>query len=234
MRLEGKIFSDGRIEIGPPDDTEAIIVGIVTVLIIVFCAWFGLYTIPDHGGSFTSYVFSNYIFYVCFALIILLNTLLFLVDVSIMDTGIIEAIIVFFVYMVLGCTAYDALGEWEAMSGILETVCSFFGLIWMSLFFCIISSLVCVGIAALICMLVDLCIEKSVMENKTIKKKEQKVGDYILSHTDKYGIFNPIYGDAWKCSFCKEWVSMSYVYCDKCTKQRLSNDIVRISNKQKK
>jgi len=74
MRLEGKIFSDGHIEIGPPDDSEAIIVGIVIVCILIFCAWFGLYTIQDHGGSFIQYVYSNYLFYVCISIIILLNS----------------------------------------------------------------------------------------------------------------------------------------------------------------
>ena len=77
MRLEGEIFSDGHIEIGPPDDSGAVIAGIVTVLIIIFCAWFGLYTIPDHGGSFIQCVFSNYLFYVCITIAILLNILLF-------------------------------------------------------------------------------------------------------------------------------------------------------------
>ena len=235
MRLEGKIFSDGHIEIGPPDDSEAIIVAIVTVLIIIFCAWFGLYTIPDHGGSFTQYVFFNYSFYVCMAIIIVLNTLLFFADVSVMDTGVTEAIIGFFVYMILGCKAYSAFGEWDAMSGLLETVCSFFGLIWMSLFFCVVSALVCVGVAAMVCSLADLSTKKNPTEIKSARKtSSQTVENYIRSHTNKFGKFYPAYGDIWRCSFCKEWTSMSRQYCDKCTQRRLCNDIVKCFNDKKK
>ena len=235
MRLEGKIFSDGHIEIGPPDDSEAIFAAIVTVLIIIFCAWFGLYTIPDHGGSFTQYVFVNYIFYVCIAIITVLNTLLFFADASVKDIGIIEAIIGFFVYMVMGCKAYSAYGEWDAMSGLLEKVCSFFGLIWMSLFFCIVSVLVCVGVAAMICSLADLSAKKNSTGKKSARKtSSQTVQDYIQSHTNEFGKFYPSYKDVWKCSFCKEWTSMSQQYCDKCTQKRLYSDTVKCSDDEKK
>lgn len=235
MRFEGKIFSDGHIEIGPPDDSGTIVAAIVAVLIIIFCAWFGLYTIPDHGGSFIQYVFSNYVFYACIAIVILLNTSLFFVDVSVMDTGIIEAIISFFVYMVMGCKAYSAYGEWDAMSGLLEAVCSVFGLIWMSLFFSFFSALVCVGVAAIVCGLAGLSTKKNPMRIKTARKiSGQTVQDYIQSHTNEVGKFYPAYKDVWRCSLCKEWTSMSRQYCAKCMQKRLYSDTVKYFDNQKK
>lgn len=228
MKLEGKFYSDGKfiVEIDPDDDL--IIMKIIFVISIVFFSVFGLVTITDYGLSFLQYIFLNYLFYVFVVCIMVFNTILFLNDISIIDTGIIEAIIGFCIYMYLGCKAYSVYGEWASMDFWMVSVCAFFGLIWMSLFFGIVSAAVCVGTAVLFCVTAEL-IEKRAPEIK-MKAPKQIVRDFLQLHAGKYDDYNA----AWKCSFCGEWVSMYYRYCDKCTRKRRDDDMVKSSDNKKK
>lgn len=226
MRIVGIVVDD--------DDGGLIITTIVAVLILIFCAFFGLYTIPEYGGGFLRYVFLNYLFYVFIAIIIILNTVLFLSEVSVSDVAITESVVGFIVYMVLGCKAYSAFGAWDEMSSFLETVLSFFGLIWMSLFFCLASTALCMGVAVAVCCFVDFRVKKNSPRIQTQRKaSKQTVKDYIASHTSESGKFNPEYGDTWKCSLCKEWTSMSQPYCSKCTQRRSYTDAVKCAGNKK-
>lgn len=157
MKIEGKIFSDGRIKFElVPSTTEGIGAICFAALAIIFFGWFGLQTIPIYGGDFCEYIFFNHIFYICIGIIIIINAMLFYHDISVTDTAIIESVAGFLAYIVLGCNAYSLLGAWEEMSIMLEKICSFFGIIFMSLFFSLFSVLICVGMAAgIVCKITD-------------------------------------------------------------------------------
>lgn len=139
MNFEGKTNSDGSIEIWPkgeePEDDSGKIALFIMCIAVIFCVIAGIFTIPDRGGSFVKYIFTDYPMYVCIAVVSLVNIMLFIADISEPDTGVMEALGSFFVFMYWGCTSYSAYGEWERMNGLFETICSFFGLVWMSLFF---------------------------------------------------------------------------------------------------
>lgn len=240
MNFEVKFSSDGKIEIWPPDDNETIIVVVSTVVGVVFFAWYGLDTIGRYGGNFVQYliqyVFTNYLFYLTVTVVIVTNLLLFRADAPVIDFAFFKSIISCIVYIVWGCKAYCVYNVWESMKGLMLPIAGFFGILWMSLFFGIVSTVVCVGIAVLFCAVEEAIEKRAPGKNIKVKKKasEQTVRDYLQLHTDKYGIMYDGCGDVWKCSFCGEWVSMYDRYCDKRTQKRLDTDIVKSFDSHKK
>lgn len=229
MNLEGKMNSDGSFRIwqqgeGPEDDSGKIALFIMCVAVI-FCVIAGIFTIPDRGGSFVKYIFTDYPMYVCIAVVSLVNIMLFIADISVPDTGVMEALGSFFVFMYWGCTSYSAYGEWERMNGLFETICSFFGLVWMSLFFCLAFAALCVGIAVGICHLVERRTTK--VNTVSYRSKTITIREYREMHTDRYGYFNPQEQDKWQCSLCKKWIPMTQRYCQDCQQQYLETDKVK-------
>ena len=139
---------EGRIEISVVHGScEGVIAIIVAIVGIIILGLLGLQSMLTYGGSFCEYLFCNYWFYFSIGTILIINTLLFCNDVSVMDTTIVEALIGFATYIILGCYAYSQVGTWDSMSGMLEKICSFLGIIWLSVFFVLFSILVCIGIA---------------------------------------------------------------------------------------
>jgi len=211
MKIARKIFSDGRIEFGlVPSITEGIGVIIFAILAIIFFGWFGFQTIPIYGGDFCEYIFMNYAFYICIGIIIVVNALLFYHDVSVIDTAIIEALIGFFVYIILGCNAYTTLGTWESMSIMLEKICSFFGIIFMSLFFSLFSVLICVGMAVgILLKLTDL------------DDNAQQINSTNISENTKINSrnFTPSNDMKWTCCKCGTKNMSNTTWCTFCGKQ---------------
>lgn len=51
----------------------------------------------------------------------------FCYEIKVFPVAIVEAIIMFVIYMVLGCKGYSIYGEWQEMHGFYESATSFFG-----------------------------------------------------------------------------------------------------------
>ena len=241
MRYRGEIHSDGSFHLWPDDESG--IAKVVTILILIVCAGLSLLTILDHGISFVRYILSNYLYYILLVCTMIINVCLDYNNVSFKKLLKLEAIIWSLIYLFMGVTAYQVYGEWTKMNMILETICSFVGLIYMSVLSGVLTVLVFRGVLGLKHGLMrkeediaqgiqkepqKISIVESNISTVVMEQSKTTVYDYVKGYTDVRGTYYPKMGDEWRCSFCNKWNPMNDKYCQQCELLWKNTDVVRI------